>query len=172
MAKRIPFTGDHRSFRRWDPARNSFQCSSIDHLVWNGKIIPSCSLALDGFFALDHIPVIIDTRILTQHLATKITPMIRNHVLKTSDKGACRKFVTRTCRQADKLLSSGSPPPSLGDHTRSSVDIVNDIHKRRNSLLSPPLWSPIASLLALRCSALGSTIRIGCQERSTVLKKR
>jgi hypothetical protein len=171
FVKRIPFTGDHRSFCRWDPSRNTFQCSSIDHLVWNGKNIPSCSLTTDGFFSLDHIPIIVDTRMQAQLNPTKITRMVRNHVLKTSDKGACRKFVTRICRQADKLFLTGSPSPTLEELTRSSVDISNDIHKKRNNLLSSSLWSPIASLLALRCSALGSTIRIGLEGRSPVLKK-
>jgi hypothetical protein len=35
--KRVPFTGDHYSFRRWDSTRQVLQRSSIDHLVWNGQ---------------------------------------------------------------------------------------------------------------------------------------
>ncbi len=161
FAKRIPFTGDHYSFRRWDSIHNTLQRSSIDHLIWNGEKIPTCSLTQDGFFALDHIPVIVDTKLLAPSHYSKITKFKRNPTLKFSDKGACRKFLNLTTRHADQILAGTCPPQSLSDLTTHSVDIVKSIYKRRNNARTPSLWSPIAAFLALRCSALGSTIRLG-----------
>jgi hypothetical protein len=150
FARRIPFTGDHYSFRRWDSSRNVLQRSALDHLVWNGSNIPSCHLTQDGFFATDHIPVIIDTKLVSSNYKTRITKLIRNPTLKFSDKGACRRYISRINKQADKLFGDSLPLPSLQTLTDTSVEIVNNIHKRRNSALSPSLWSPIASLLSLR----------------------
>jgi hypothetical protein len=171
FVKRVPFTGDHHSFRRWDSSRNVMQRSSIDHLVWNGAKIPSCSLTEDGFFALDHIPIIVDTRILASKSEAKITRLVRNATLKFSDRGACRRYVNRINRHADSFFDGLSSPPTLLDLTNKSVEIVNDIHKRRNNLISPSLWSPIAAILSLRCSAIGSTIRLGFVGHSTSLKR-
>ena len=50
---------------------------------------------------------------------------------------------------------------SLPELTRTSVDIVSDIHNRRHTKRSPEIWSPISRLLSLRLSALGSTIKLG-----------
>jgi hypothetical protein len=102
---------------------------------------------------------------------TKITKLRRNPTLKVSDKGACRRYISRINKQADKLFGDSLPLPSLQTLTDTSVEIVNNIHKRRNSALSPSLWSPIASLLSLRCSALGSSIRLGFDSHSTPLKR-
>jgi hypothetical protein len=102
-AKRIPYTGEYHSFRRWDSIRNVMQRSSIDHLVWNGTVIPTCTLAADGFFCLDHIPTIVNTKCCSKLKNTVITKMRRNPNLKHSDKGACRKFVNRTLKQATRI---------------------------------------------------------------------
>ena len=48
---------------------------------------------------------------------------------------------------------------NLQDITRISMEIVTKINNKRNSKRSPSIWSPIAHLLNLRLSAIGSTIR-------------
>ena len=80
--------------------------------------IPNCWLAQDGFFALDHIPVVVDTRLLASRYKTKITRLVRNATLKFSDKGACRRYVNRIQRQSDLLFNDSYPPPLLSTLTK------------------------------------------------------
>ena len=161
-ARRIPMHGEIFSFRRWDSIRQIMQRSAIDHVLWNGPDHPQCSLAPDGYFALDHIPVILNTKTSAAKRFTRITKLKRNPTLNSSDKGACRKFVSRTEKLANSLKQSSTLDSiSLLELTEKSVKIVHDIQNTRNSLLSPSNFSPIARLLSLRLSALGSTVRLG-----------
>jgi hypothetical protein len=50
---------------------------------------------------------------------------------------------------------------SLHQITAESTLVVDMINKKRNNKRSPSIWSPIAHLLNLRVSALGSTVRAG-----------
>ena len=136
------------------------QRSSIDHLVWNGAANPQCHLATSGLFTTDHVPVIVNTAITTASKITKITLMKHNVTLDNSDKGAVRRFISRTKKLADKM-GDGLSSLSLPELTKASVDIVRDIHNRRHTKRNPEIWSPISRLLSLRLSALGSTVKLG-----------
>ena len=87
VTKRVPFSGEFHTFRRWDSISNIMQKSSIDHLVWNGAETPSVSVAADGIFTLDHIPLVVDTSISTIRRTTKITNMKLNPTLKYNENG-------------------------------------------------------------------------------------
>ncbi len=90
--RRVPFTGEHKSFRRWDSVHGRIQVSSLGHLVWNGFGPSSCTLADDGWFCLDHIPVISNLGIYSSTKHTKPLELKRNPTLNCNDKGACRRF--------------------------------------------------------------------------------
>ena len=86
--------------------------------------------------------------------------MKHNVTLDNSDKGAVRRFISRTKKLADKM-GDGLSSMSLPELTNASVDIVRDIHNRRHTKRNPEIWSPISRLLSLRLSALGSTVKLG-----------
>ena len=132
--------------------------SSLDHLVWNGQGKPTCRLADDGWFALDHIPVVSDTGLSAINPHIKPTELKRNPTLNCNDKGACRRFVNGMNAMVNKL-KDGISNLTLEQITSESTRIVNEINKRRNNKRSPSIWSPIAHILNLRVSALGSTVR-------------
>ena len=167
--RRVPFTGEHLSFRRWDSINQHLQSSSIDHLVWNGQGRPTCSLADDGWFVLDHIPVVTNTGISAVNPHTKPTELKRNSTLNCNDKGACRRFINGMNSYVNKLGEDVSSI-SLEDITAESTRIVNSINLRRNNKKSPNIWSPIAHLLNLRLSALGSTVRMRMKGDNTSLR--
>ncbi len=58
-----------------------------------------------------------------------------------------------------------------GKSPRCQLTLSKTFTKKRNNSRSPALWSPIAALLSIRCSALGSTIRLGTEGHSTPLKR-
>ena len=60
---------------------------------------------------------------------------------------------------------------SLQDITRISMDAVRKINGRRNNKRSPSIWSPMAHLLNLRLSAIGSTIRANIKSDPRPLKE-
>jgi hypothetical protein len=167
--KRIPFTGEHHSFRRWDSINEHLQKSSIDHIVWNGVERSTCKLADDGWFLLDHIPVLVNTGVLSDITSTKPMEFKRLPSLNCNDKGACRRFISEMNRQVNSLNDDLSNL-SLQDITRISMGAVTKINKRRNNRRSPSIWSPIAHLLNLRLSAIGSTIRANIKSDHRSLK--
>ena len=126
-------------------------------------------MATNGLFVLDHIPVVVNTAIVTAYRKTKITVMKHNPSLDNSDKGAVRRFIARNQKLADNL-GNGLRGLSLSEITKASVDIVRDIHNRHTAK-NPEIWSPIARLLSLRLSALGSTIRLGIRGDNTALRE-
>ncbi len=92
--KRIPFTGEYRSFRRWDSVNEHLQRSSLDHLVFNSTGESSCALAEDGWFSLDHIPVVVYAGIYSDQKTIPPTELKRNASLNCNDRGACRRFLS------------------------------------------------------------------------------
>ena len=167
--KRIPFTGDHHSFRRWDSVNEHLQKSSIDHVVWNGVGSLSCKLTEDGWFLMDHIPILIDTGVLSDSMSHKPLEFKRLSFLNCNDKGACRKFISEMNRLVNSLDDNLSSL-SLQDITRLSMSAVTKISTRRNNKRSPSIWSPIAQLLNIRLSAIGSTIRANLKSDHKPLK--
>ncbi len=167
--KRVPYTGDHYSFRRWDSVNENLQQSSIDHVVWNGVERTSCSLATDGGFTLDHVPVIVNTHRLSDLSAVRPLEFKRLPTLNCNDKGACRKFISEMNRVVNSLNDDLSHL-SIQEITRISVETVGRINKRRNNKRSPSIWSPIAHLLNLRISAIGSTVRANIKSNYRPLK--
>jgi hypothetical protein len=168
LYRRIPFSGEYRSFRRWDSVNEHMQQSSLDHLVWNGQGRPSCTLAADGWFATDHTPVVLNSGLQSDDIHIKPTELKHNPSLNCNDKGACRKFLLGM----ERFASSGRDIDllSLQDITDQSLKIVQNINKRRNNSRSPSIWSPLAHILNLRVSALGSTIRSGLKGDISSLK--
>ena len=160
MFRRVPFTGEHKSFRRWDSVHGRMQVSSLDHLVWNGCGPSSCTLADDGWFCLDHIPVICNHGILSSSIHTKPLEFKRNPTLNCNDKGACRRF-SKGLERIVARLGPDIGSLSLTDITNESMKLVASICKRRNNRRSPSIWSPLAHVLNLRISALGATVRMG-----------
>ena len=167
--KRIPFIGDHHSFRRWDSVNEHLQKSSIDHVVWNGVDSSSCRLSEDGWFLMDHIPILINTGVLSDSTTTKPLVFKRLPSLNCNDKGACRKFISEMNRLVNSLDDNLSSL-SLQDITRISLNAVTKINNRRNSKRSPSIWSPVAHLLNLRLTAIGSTIRANLKADHKPLK--
>ncbi len=136
--RRIPFTGEHESFRRWDSVNEHLQRSSIDHVVWNGVDRSTCSLAADGWFLLDHIPVIIDTGIRSSDTVCKPLEFKRLPSINCNDKGACRRFINEMNRKVNGLNDDMSGL-SLQDITKLSMEIVTKINNRRNNKRSPSI---------------------------------
>ena len=144
------------------------QVSSLDHLVWNGFGPSSCALANDGWFCLDHIPVISSLGIFSSTKHAKPLELKRNPTLNCNDKGACRRF----SKGLEKLVAKLGPDLnslSLQEITNESMQLVSSICKRRNNKRTPSIWSPLAHVLNLRVSALGATVRMGLKGDSSSL---
>jgi hypothetical protein len=112
--------------------------------------------------------VIVNSGLQTDDIHVKPTELKRNPSLNCNDKGACRKFIIGM----ERFACSGRDIDllSLQDITDQSLKIVQNINKRRNNRRSPSIWSPIAHILNLRVSALGSTIRSGLKGDVSTLK--
>jgi hypothetical protein len=141
------------------------QVSSLDHLVWNGFGPSSCTLADDGWFCLDHIPVISNLGIYSSTKHTKPLEFKRNPTLNCNDKGACRRF----SKGLEKIVARLGPDLgslSLADITNESMALVESICKRRNNRRTPSIWSPLAHVLT--SESLPWVPRLGWASRVTL----